>query len=139
MVTSKNTPLSFANCLIFLALFLAVIFGFGVSSLAQAGPGKDTPPEQPKATPGIRVPQNTSSQTSSANVQTSNSTSSFNQQSVNPITAIDGSPTVRTGGPELLFIPTIIICGGGAFYYYKRLKFQKSSLKTHEKKIKPNK
>ena len=125
----------FSNLILVLCFLFSVIIGGSVLTHAQIAPGKDTPPDQKKATPGIKLNQNSSTSSTLSSTQTT-SVSTSQQQSVDPAIAISGSPTVRTGGAEVFAIAGIIILGGAIYYYQKKLKPLKSSLKTKEIRIK---
>jgi hypothetical protein len=120
-----------------LVLTVSLVCG-SINASAQVTPGKDTPPDQQKATPGIKLNQSASANSSSAvsSTQVTSSVAASQQQSVDPAVAIAGSPTVRTGGAEFFAVAGIVILGGSLYYYQKKLRPLKSSLKTNEKRIK---
>lgn len=128
----------FNSLILGLVLVLSLFCSSSVYTSAQVSPGKDTPPDQKKATPGIKLNQSTSTGTSSAvsSARVTSSAAASQQQSVDPAVAIAGSPTVRTGGAEFFAVAGIVVLGGSLYYYQKKLKPQKSSLKTNEKRIK---
>ena len=118
-------------------LAVCLVFGVSISVSAQIAPGKDTPPDQQRATPGLRLNQSsTSNSTAVSSAQTTNSATTSVQQSVDPAVAIAGSQTVRSGGAEVFAVTSIVILAGSLYYYNKKLKPSKSSLKTKEVKIK---
>lgn len=79
----------FSNLVLALYFLFTVAIGGSILSNAQAAPGKDTPPDQKKATPGIKLNQNSSTSSTLSSAQTT-SVSTSQQQSVDPATAISG-------------------------------------------------
>ncbi|MEI6729393.1 MAG: hypothetical protein WCK98_07185 [bacterium] len=127
----------FNSLILGLVLVVSLVCSSSVYASAQVTPGKDTPPDQKKATPGIKLNQSASANSSTAvsSAQVTSSAATSQQQSVDPAIAIAGSPTVRTGGAEFFAVFGIVILGGSLYYYQKKLKPLKNGLKTKEVKI----